>query len=213
MTPWRIIQGRNVSKGDVRVYRVDGTDVAVKDYGRRPLVVRNVVGRYLVRREAAAYEAARGLPGLPEFLGRIGPFALATRWVDAPPLSSFAAGTVDPRVFERVGAVLDALHQRGIALSDLHHRDVLVGPGHEVHLVDLATSVVARDGAGPIRRALFRRFRDADRVALARMRARWTGADEREAIVTAAGTRAATLHAWARRIKAAWDLLRRRSGS
>lgn len=196
----------------MRVYRTEIGDVAVKDYGARPLLVRNTVGRYLVRREAAAYAAAEGVAGLPEFLGRIGAFALATRWVDAAPLSSCDPRTIDPGVFDRVERVIEALHERGIALSDLHHRDVLVGADGDVHVVDLAASLVAGRGAGPLRRFLFRRLVDADRVALARMRARGNGLDERDAVLAAAGPRAAARHAWARRVKAAWDLVRGRRG-
>jgi len=205
--PLRRIAGRNRTKADICVYRLEGAEIAVKDYRGRAPWIRHTIGRFLIRREAAAHRAAAAIVGVPEFLGRIGPFALATRWIHARPLAAQAADRVDPAVFDRVGAVLDALHGRGIALGDLHHRDVLVSEDGSVHLVDLATACVLGERPGPMRRAWFRRMRDADRVALARMRARFTGADESEA-VAAVGAAAAAWHSRGRTLKAIWDRLR-----
>lgn len=188
-------------------------DVAVKDYGPRPFLVRQTLGRVMVRREAAAYLAARGLPGLPDFLGRLGPYSLAVRWVDATPLAASRREGIDPAFFDRVAAILDGLHDRGIAIGDLHHRDVLLGADGSAYIVDLATALVLGEHPGRIRRGLFERLRDQDRVALARMRSRFTGVDE-AAAVAAVGPRAASRHARWRRVREAWDLVRgRRRGS
>jgi len=179
----------------------------VKDYGSRPCLVRQTLGRYLVRREAKAYRSAAGLPGLPRFLGRVGPFALALEWIEAAPLARPAPGTVPAAAFDRLERIVSGLHERGVALGDLHHRDVLVGEDGTVHLIDLATALVLGHRPGPLRRALFRRFRDQDRVALARLRARYCGGDE-DAAIDAVGRRAASRYRRGRRAKAAWDRLR-----
>lgn len=208
--PIRNLPGRNLSKADVRVYRIQGVEIAVKDYGARPFLLRNTIGRFFTRRESVAYLAAAGIPGLPEFFGRLGPFSLATRWIEAAPLSSFfAAASLHPTFFDRVAAILDALHARGIALADLHHRDVLMAEDGSAYVVDLATAWTAGESSGSIRRALFRRFRDMDRVALARLRTRFTGQDEKEAIA-AVGSSAANWYAWARQLRALWNRLRGR---
>jgi hypothetical protein len=160
-----------------------------------------------VRRECRAYAAAAGVPGLAPFLGRFGPFALATVWIEAAPLSSFPRA--DDAVFDRLDAILDGLHARGIAIADLHHRDVLVSEDGEVHIVDLAAAYVRGEAPGPIRRALFARFSAQDRLAAARMRARFTGRPEREALA-AVDPGAVRLWGIGRRVKGAWDLLRGR---
>jgi hypothetical protein len=205
--PVRRLEGRNVSKADVLFYRVDGRPVAVKTYAPRPFWVRHSVGRWLVRREAAAFAAARGVPGLPAFLGRLGPYALATEWVDAEPLAAQRRENVGAEVFDRVAATLEALHARGIALGDLHHRDVLVGDGGSVYVVDLATAWWLGRRPGRLRRAVFRRLRDADRLSLAKLRARWTDGDENAALA-GAGTAVAARHARTRRLKSIWDRAR-----
>jgi hypothetical protein len=205
--PVRRVVGRNVSKADVLFYRLGASRVALKTYEPRPFWARQIVGRWFVRRETAAFEAARGVPGLPSYLGRVGPYAFATEWVDAEPLATRSRDEVEAGVFDAVEATVDALHARGIALGDLHHRDVLLGDGGAVFVVDLATAWVLGERPGRLRRAVFERLRDADRLSLARLRARFTGGDE-HAVAGSAGAAVAARHARVRRLKNLWDRVR-----
>lgn len=205
--PVRRIVGRNGTKADVLFYELDGKRMAVKTYAPRSAVVRNSLGRWLIRREAAAYEAAGNIDALPAFLGRFGPYALATHWVDAEPLRERTGVQLDDELFDRLGAVLDELHGRGVALADLHHRDVLLGAGDALYIVDLATAWVLGKRPGPIKKRLFERFCESDRVNLARMRARFTGRDV-DAAVASVSAAAAAWHRRGRRLKSFLDRLR-----
>jgi len=205
--PLRRLPGRNATKATVLFYRVDGIGVAVKSYAERPWMIRHALGRWLISREAAAYRAAAGVAGLPAFYGRLGPFALATEWIAARPLAHCAGQEFDQGFFDRIATILDTLHARGIALADLHHRDVLVAEDGSPYLIDLAMAWRLGERPGRWRKMLFARFRDADRVALARMSARFTGGDM-EAAVAAVGPTAAAWHRRGRRVKALFDRLR-----
>jgi predicted Ser/Thr protein kinase len=205
----RVIPGRNLTKAEVVVYAWDGGRVAVKDYACRPLPIRLTVGRYLIRREAAVYRAAQGVQGIPRFFGRLGPCALAVEWIEGRTLSGCTAGTFSAAVFDRLEEIVAALHLRGVALADLHHRDVLIGENADVHVIDLAAGYVLGHRPSRLRRALFERLRDQDLVSLARMRARFTGGDP-DAAVEALGGRAAAWHRRGRRIKTLWNRLRGR---
>ena len=209
LTPERRILGRNLSKADVLVYRLHGKRIAVKDYGARPVVARQTVGRWLVRRESRAYERAGDVPGLAPFLGRLGPFALATAWIDAKPLADLPPNAASPAVFDRLDATIAAMHARGVAISDLHHRDVLVSEGGSVHVVDLAMAYVLGPRPSWLRKRAFERLSAQDRLSAARMRARFTGGSEDEALLALDPS---TRRFWkaGRSIKGLWDRLRGR---
>ena len=207
VAPIRRIEGRNWTKADVEFYEIDGLRVAVKTYAPRNALARNTLGRWLIRREAAAFRAVAGIEAVPEFFGRIGPFAIATRWVDAVPLKEHADGRLDEEIFDRLGAIVDEFHERGAALADLHHRDVLLADDGTLYVLDLATAWVAGDRPGPLRRYLFERFCESDRVNLARMRARFTGGDV-EAAVASVSPAAAAWHRRGRKVKTILNRLR-----
>jgi hypothetical protein len=204
------LPGRNRTKAEILVYRLADRPLALKDYSSQPLLLRQTLGRWLCRREAAAYRAARDVAGLPRCLGRVGRFALALEWIDgARTLAEIGSGAVDPAVFERLERVVQRLHERGVALGDLHHRDVLVSAGSAVHVVDLATAWVLGPRPGVLRRRAFRRLCERDRIATARLRARYTGGDP-EAAIDAIGGRAAARYRRGRRLKRLWNRLRGR---
>lgn len=209
LDPEQRLVGRNRTKADLLFYRVGDWRVAVKTYESRPFVVRNVLGRWLIGREAAAYETAGRLSGLPRFLGRVGPYALATAWVPAESLATDPLPAVGPATFDRLEEIVAELHRRGVAVADLHRGDVLVGDDQSVYLVDLAAAWTAGDGAGRARKAVFERLRGLDMIALARIRAHFLGTAPVSSL-EAVGGPAARWYLWGRRLKRIWNWLRGR---
>ncbi len=212
LAPTWVHVGRNWTKADVSAYTLPVGKVAVKSYAARPFWIRWTLGLWLLRRECAAYRAAAagGVAGLPEFLGCVGSHAFATRWIEARPLSSFRGRKVPAAVFDRLRSILDALHGAGIALGDLHHRDVLLSEDGAVHVVDLTTAVRRGARGNPLRRWVFRRFREIDDVAYLRLRARYL--EEREAdLELEAAKKALSWHTRGRQVKRFLDRLRGRT--
>src|SRR4029077_1807025 len=89
-----------------------------------------------------------------------------------------------PALFDRLDALVGNLHARGVAMSDLHHRDVLVAEDGGVHVVDLAMAYLLGPRPGWFRRRAFARLCAQDRLSAARMRARFTGQSEDEALAS-----------------------------
>lgn len=207
-TPVRVVRGRNRTKADVLFFDADGARVVLKTYAGRPWWVRATLGRWLISREWRAYRAAGDAPGLARVFGRPDPASLAIAWIDAEPLSALGEARLSPAVFETLEAVVAGLHARGVALGDLHHRDVLVGGGR-VFVVDLATAWPLGPSPGPLRRWVFHRLTMQDRLACARLRARFTGIPEEQAL-EAVPVQARRWHARGRALKRAFDRIRGR---
>jgi len=161
---------RNVSKARLRVEDRNGRTVVVKDYsGSRGLL--KLYGRFTLGNETRAYNRLAGIPGIPSWCSRTGPDTLEIAYVAGTPLSSRKPGTVPGDVFDRLEKLLEAMHGRGVANSDVHRANVLVTDAGRVYLVDFAHAVVARNPARP--GMLVRTLMELDRHACARMRARY----------------------------------------
>jgi hypothetical protein len=166
--------GRNVTKADVYLLEADGRRYAVKDFRRRPLLVRATIGRWSMRREGRAYDALRELQGVPELEGRPHPLVLVLAYVDGPSLAAWERGRSLPdRFFERLKALLAAVHDRGVVQGDLHHRDVLVGEDGLPWLVDFSTSMVGGPSGGPGRGWLWRLLAANDRRSVLKLQERF----------------------------------------
>ncbi len=168
----RLHDGRNFTKGRVDRVEFEGRDMVVKDVAGRPWVVRRLLGPLQLDREAGAYRRLEGLPGIPAFLGRPDRQAIVLEFVPGRTLAEVGRGELAPAFFDRLERLVCDMHARGVVHGDLHHRDVIVGPSGQPHLVDFSTSLVSGPASGPMRRLLFSQMRQADLRALAKLRRR-----------------------------------------
>lgn len=132
------------------------------------------IGRWLARREAAAFRQLQGIEGIPAFLGF---------WEDTGILHEFVPGhvlrkgeRVDDHFHDRLRAVIDAIHVRDMAYVDLEKcENVLVGDDGRPYLVDfqIAFRWPWRIGARsrPVR-WLLRRFQASDVYHLGKLKRR-----------------------------------------
>lgn len=167
---------RNRTKADVRRERRGARAVVVKDYSRRGWFVRRFYGRPTLRREAAVYQRLAGLGGIPACFGFEGPETLILEEAPGLSLALLPLGEVKAAVFDSLDAVLTGVHERGVAIGDLHRSNVLVADDGAVHLIDFAIARIAPDPAHP--GWLVRHLQQLDRHAAARLRARYLGLPE-----------------------------------
>jgi RIO-like serine/threonine protein kinase len=172
---WTLLHaGRNTSKADVHVVRLDGRSYAVKDYRHSPWLVRATLGRWSLGREERAYQALRRLPGIPGFAGRVGPYLLVTELVDGTSLATWdKSRSLPDGFFARLKDILHQVHERGVVQGDLHHRDVLVGTDGEAWLVDFSTSLCGGPRGNPLRRRMWRLAARLDRRAVLKLQQRY----------------------------------------
>lgn len=144
---------------------IDGARILVKDFKGRALWAR-AVGRLQTGREAAAYAWLAGVAGVPAFVGRIDPWALAIEWIDGERLA-FASLRPDqtPSLVARLRAVVDAIHARGVVHNDLRGREnVLLRADGGLAVIDFAAALRLRPG-GLLHRLLFRLLATTDEAA------------------------------------------------
>ena len=167
----RIHSGRNRAKAVVDLVTIDGVSMVLKDVAPRPWPVRVFLGPWQMAREVRAYRRLTGLAGIPRLIAVIDRRAIALDHVTGPPLRDLRRGDLDAAFFDRLEALVAAMHARGVAHGDLHHGDVIAGPGGQPFVIDFSTSwVTAR--AAPARGPLFEQMRRADLRAVAKLRHR-----------------------------------------
>jgi len=129
-----------------------------------PVVIKAAVGwlplrlirTWMVRREFRAYQRLRGLPGVPRCFGLLDGRYLVLEFV--PGVPRHQAAIADRQAFfAELLAVIQAMHQRGVAHGDIQKRDnLLVVDGRRPCIVDFGTAVVRREGLAPLNHWLFR---------------------------------------------------------
>lgn len=142
------------------------------------------IGEFLARREAHFYERLSELPGVPEFVGRVGRTGILHAFVPGHQLGQ--KEHVSDTFFTELAALLAVIHDRGMAYVDLNKRqNILMGDDGRPYLIDFQISlhVPPRWTRIPPLRWLLARFQQADRYHLLkhkrRLRPDLLTADER----------------------------------
>ena len=167
-----LVRGRGI-KADLYLEGTNGRQVVVKDYRRRSLWGR-WIGRFLVRREEKIYRILQGLPGIPALLGVRDGIALVVAHVPGQPIDRYQEYDDDfiVRVLDRLQAIIESMHRRGVAHFDLRRRNnVLVDHDGNVYLIDFAGSLYFSHRSALSRR-LFSWLRKVDHSAFLKWKQR-----------------------------------------
>lgn len=150
----RLLKAGRWANAKVFLYDHDGVTWAVKDFRQRSWLVRNVIGRFLIRRELRGLCRLQGLPGIPQDAFRLDAFALAYRFVPGRGLRGLPTAEIPPDFFPALEHVVQAMHARfDIVHFDMRNAaNILVTTSGEPSLIDFQTHVGLRWLPGPLRR-------------------------------------------------------------
>jgi len=144
-----------------------GQRAIVKDYAPTSWLVRTLVGPWLIGREERLYRSLEDIPGVPRLIGRLDRHALVVEHIDGRACSEYPDGSLPLEFFERLEAVVEGLHSRGIVHCDIKNRsNIVVTEDLQPYIVDFA-SAFSKDGRfSRLRRFAFEKFRVDDRRAV-----------------------------------------------
>lgn len=164
-TPECIHRARSPFQADLFRVKRDGHEYVVKDFSRRPFIIRKLLLRACVRHEYATMRKLEGVKGTP------GVYALSTADVlvmDFMPNTGTLPDHGDPDAdfpppvfFAKFRALVDQMHGAGVAHGDIRRRNLLVGENGPV-LIDFGTAISRNGMLRLVRRRLFRMLARTD---------------------------------------------------
>jgi serine/threonine protein kinase len=169
----RAVLSRGGSRNaDVVLVEAEVGPVVVKDFRPRSVLVRRLVGPWLLRREERAYRRLAGVASVPRLLGRVDATAIVLEYRPGELLSRRLAGRVPDDFVDQLEIAVAEIHRRGIVHLDLRHRsNVLATPDGRPVVIDFASALVF-DPASVVGRLCVRAFGVVDRRALRKWRDR-----------------------------------------
>lgn len=175
-----------------------------KDYARTPGWFGRVLAPILIWREASALARLAGLRGIPAIYRQLDARGLLIEYLPGTP---WPQAEVPQAAYTRLAALVDAMHERGVAHCDLRApSNLLVGADGTPYIVDFVARVCRGGRWNAPWNWLFRQFVAADESALAKLRVRFAPALASEADRTLLTERgplervARTIGEWARHV-------------
>jgi hypothetical protein len=120
------------------------------------------LGARVARHEIAIFQTLQGVPGIPRFLGAVGPTGFLHEFIPGKDLRSPPALTAE--FFAQFQNLLTDMHARHVAYVDCNKREnILRGDDGRPWLIDFQISYLVPGGRGGfLARWMFRRFVRAD---------------------------------------------------
>ena len=157
----------------LRIHR-DGEDQVLKDHAGCDPLFSALLGKLLAGREARALLKLDSVAGVPRLLGQSGSRALYMEWLDGISVKEALTQETDwPTFLAELENTLREIHSQGVAHCDLRGlSNILVGPDQKPYVIDFVSCFFAGSRWGFLRSWVFRRFCEADRQALLKLRQR-----------------------------------------
>jgi hypothetical protein len=153
--PAQVLREGRWANARVAKVAVDGVDWTVKDFAARPWWVRNLIGRFLLRRELRALQRLAGIEGVPAQAFRVDAFAIAAHFVPGVTLDKAPRGQLSERFFLDLEALFRQVHARGLVhLDSRGSSNLLATPQGAPAVIDFQASLSTRLMPGPLRRTL-----------------------------------------------------------
>jgi serine/threonine protein kinase len=170
----QVLRDGGGSRPNVSHIHTNGEDQVLKDYAGCDSVFAALLGKLLTRREARALLKLDSAAGVPRLLGQPGSRALYMEWVGGISIKEALTQEIDwPKFLAELENTLREIHAQGVAHCDLRGlSNILVGPEQTPYVIDFVSCFFAGSRWSFIRGWVFRRFCEADRQALLKLRQR-----------------------------------------
>jgi hypothetical protein len=166
-----VLRKSSNTRPTIWIVEENGVRAVVKDFSGNRFLFRNIVGRFLIWREAKAYGKLQGIKGVPEFYGVMKGLALAVQEIPGRSLENLEKEMQLPYAFfESMETLVNAFHERGLAHCDLKRApNTLLGTDGMPYVVDWAASISKRELCLPPFNLIFRRFMLDDELAIVKL--------------------------------------------
>ena len=155
--PCQVLREGRWANARVLKASVDGVDWTVKDFSDRAWWVRNLAGRWLLRRELRALHRLAGIDGVPAQAFRLDAHAIAARFVPGVTLDRAPRAQMNEAFFLALEALFRQVHARGLVhLDSRGSSNLLATPDGRPALIDFQAALRTTFLPPPLRRLLER---------------------------------------------------------
>lgn len=153
--PCQVLRDGRWANARVLKATVGGAEWTVKDFSARSWCVRNLFGRWLLRRELRALQKLAGVEGVPAQPFRVDAHAIAARFVPGVTLDRAPREQMNEAFFLALESLFRQMHARGLVhLDSRGSSNLLATPQGRPAVIDFQAALRTAFMPAPLRRAL-----------------------------------------------------------
>ncbi|MBM6702905.1 hypothetical protein H6A60_00045 [Sutterella massiliensis] len=140
--PQKLLRDGRTANAVVTKIEAAGRTWTVKDFSSRPWFVRWFIAPVLLSRELAFLNRLEGVDGIADSAFRIDRYAIAVQFMPGESIGKRVKERVTPDFLEKLEALVDAMHARGVVHLDLRGLgNVMIRPDDTPGIIDFQSSL------------------------------------------------------------------------
>jgi serine/threonine protein kinase len=159
------------------IWRIEkhGHKAIVKDFRYNGFLYRNIIGRFLIWREAKSYRKLKGLKGVPIFYGCIGGITLIVEEIEGTDIEKLEViSSLSDTFYKELKDLIKDIHNRGLAHCDLKRApNIMKGNDGRPYIVDWASAISKREFRFFPMNLVYERFIKDDLNAVTKLRLKY----------------------------------------
>ncbi|MDD4108251.1 MAG: hypothetical protein PHH93_05990, partial [Prolixibacteraceae bacterium] len=137
-----VLKEGRIANATVLRYKGELHDLVIKDFSGSPLIIRLILGRYFIRREAASLIKLSGISSVPKNAIIISPYTLAYNFIEGSILPCYKHRKLEKKFFLTLEKQINDIHKRGVIHMDLRcYRNIVVGIDGNPYIIDFQSSI------------------------------------------------------------------------
>lgn len=169
-----ILRDMNSTRPLLWTFEHNGIEYVVKDYSFHRKWYKELIGKFLIYREAKALKRLKGTEGVPDLVSWPSPYRIVTTRVKGFTLEEYGKnGRVKPEFFDRLKGLIDNLHSKGIVHCDLKRAaNIMMTEDGKPFIVDFSSAIFEVEFPLFLK-AIYSRFKKDDKAAIAKYKIRF----------------------------------------
>jgi len=159
------------------IWRIEenGHKAIVKDFRYNGFLYRNIIGRFLIWREAKAYRNLRNLKGVPAFYGSLGGITLIVEEIGGTDIEELEViSSLSDTFYKELKDLIKKVHKRGLVHCDLKRApNIMLGSDGKPYIVDWASAISKREFRFFPMKLIYERFIKDDLNAVTKLRLKY----------------------------------------
>ena len=171
--PVLLARGNSFTQADIYELHYNENPVILKDFFKRPWIIRASIGRFFVYREIKALKKLATISNVPAYLGMVDKYAFMMEKVKGSRLPRKNTAPPSIEFLSSLQNLINKIHSNGVSHNDLRRTNIFIGPNDKPYLIDFATVVFKSDStgiSGMVKNAIFSRCTQADRLKFLKLK-------------------------------------------
>lgn len=171
--PVLLAKGNSFTQADIYKLNYNGNSIILKDFFKRPWIIRISVSRFFLQREIKALKRLAAVSNVPAYLGIVDRYAFLMEKVEGNrlPRNNMTPPSVD--FLSSLQNLINIIHSNGVAHNDLRRTNIFIGSDGRPYLIDFATAVFQSKSTGLtgiVKNAVFFKCAHADKLKFLKLK-------------------------------------------